>query len=299
MLKNVDLLIYDIQDIGCRSYTYITTLFYVMEAAAKHHIAVMVLDRPNPINGVIVDGPMLEESLRSMVGYINVPYCHGMTVGELAQFFNAEYKIGCDLEVVPMKGWLRSMNFAQTGLPWVPTSPHIPEPSTPLYYPVTGILGELGIVNIGVGYTLPFKVIGAPWIDAQKLAQALNQAHYPGVSFSPFYYRPFYGKYKGNDCEGVLINITNPSKYKPLSIQFLIIGTLKRLYPKEFAEKLQENKARKEMFCKVLGSSKGWDILDGKNHTSAALRSLHESARRAFLEKRKKYLISAYSGAKD
>ncbi|MBI3236525.1 MAG: DUF1343 domain-containing protein [Chlamydiales bacterium] len=127
MLKGIDLIVYDIQDIGCRSYTYTTTLFYVMEEAAKKGIPVVVLDRPNPINGLIVDGPMLEEKWRSFIGYINVPYCHGMTVGELARFFNEKYRIGCDLHVVWMKGWKRSMSYQDTGLHWVPTSPHIPE----------------------------------------------------------------------------------------------------------------------------------------------------------------------------
>lgn len=127
MLDGIDVLVYDIQDIGCRSYTYTTTLFYVMEEAAKRNIPVIVLDRPNPINGVIVDCPMLEEKWRSFIGYINVPYCHGMTIGELARFFNEKYEIGCKLKVVLMKGWKRSMSYKDTGLQWVPTSPHIPE----------------------------------------------------------------------------------------------------------------------------------------------------------------------------
>ena len=186
MLKGIDLLIYDIQDIGVRSYTYATTLFYVMEEAAKRKIPVMVLDRPNPINGLIVDGGMLEEKWRSFIGYVNVPYCHGMTIGELATFFNGEYKIGCNLKVIPMKGWKRTMTFKETGLAWVPTSPHIPEADTPLFYASTGILGELNMVNIGVGYTLPFKVVGAPWIDAEAFAEKLNSQHLRGVHFFPF-----------------------------------------------------------------------------------------------------------------
>ena len=171
MLKGIDLLIYDIQDIGIRSYTYATTLFYVMEEAAKRNIPVIVFDRPNPINGLIIDGGMLEEKWRSFLGYVNVPYCHGMTIGELATFFNEEYRIGCKLKVIPMKGWKRTMSFKETGLTWIPTSPHIPEADTPLFYASTGIIGELDMVNIGVGYTLPFKVVGAPWIDAEAFAR--------------------------------------------------------------------------------------------------------------------------------
>lgn len=295
MLKGIDVLIYDIQDIGSRSYTFITTLFYVMEEAAKYKIPVIVLDRPNPINGVTIDGPMLEEPLRSMVGYINIPYCHGMTVGELASFFNQEYKVGCALEVIPMRGWTRSMTYRQTGLPWIPTSPYIPESDTPLYYPITGVLGEISIVNIGIGYTLPFKLIGAPWINAVELAKALNSHHYPGVYFTPFFYRPFYGKFKNDNCEGVLITVSNPLKYKPLATQFLIIETLKRLYPVPFKNAVELSHGKQEMFAKVIGSRKVWEHLLNKKSFVAELRALHDEEKKAFYEKRKKYLISSYA----
>lgn len=295
MLKDINLLIYDIQDIGSRSYTFITTLFYVMEEAAKKKIPILVFDRPNPINGVTIDGPMLEEPLRSMVGYINVPYCHGMTVGELAQFFNKEYKIGCSLEVIPMRGWKRTMSYQQTGLPWIPTSPYIPESDTPLYYPITGALGEISLVNIGIGYTLPFKLIGAPWINAFELAKALNNARYPGVYFTPFFFRPFYGKFKGENCEGVLITVSNHLKYKPLTTQFLIVETLKRLYPDAFKGALELSRGKQEMFAKVIGSKKVWEILFNKKNFISELVNLHEVDKKAFYEKRKKYLIPSYS----
>ena len=132
MLRGVDVLIFDIQDIGSRSYTYLSTLLYTMEEASKAGVQVIVCDRPNPINGEVVDGPMLQDKFRSFIGYINVPYVHGMTIGELARYFNEEYQVGCKLTVIPMKGWKRSMTFEETGLPWVPTSPNIPEPTTPL-----------------------------------------------------------------------------------------------------------------------------------------------------------------------
>ncbi len=157
MLQGIDTIIYDIQDIGVRSYTYATTLFYIMETAAKKQIPVIVLDRPNPINGMIVDGCMLDEKWRSYIGYINVPYCHGMTVGELAKLFNVEYKIGCQLTVIPMRGWKRDMSYKDTGLDWIPTSPHIPEADTPLFYASTGLIGDIAKVSHGVGYTLPFS----------------------------------------------------------------------------------------------------------------------------------------------
>jgi len=295
MLKNVNLLVYDIQDIGSRSYTYIATLFYSMEEAAKLGIDVVVLDRPNPINGVVIDGPMLDDPLRSIVGYINVPYCHGMTIGELSLFFNAEYKIGCKLHVVKMKGWNRKMSFPDTGLPWIPTSPNIPEATTPLYYPMTGLIGELQIVNIGIGYTLPFKVIGAPWINAKKFTQKLNEQKFPGVYFEPFYYKPFYGRFKNEECEGALIIVKDPLTYKPVSTQYLMIGILKALYPDNFSAAINASKDRREMFTKVNGSPEIYKIITELTNIVWKLRSFQEKERADFKEHRKKYLIPDYS----
>lgn len=295
MLKGIDLLVYDIQDIGSRSYTYISTLFYVMEEAAERKIPLVVLDRPNPINGIVVDGPMLEERWRSIVGYINVPYCHGMTIAELAQFFNGEYKIGCELKIIPMKNWKRKMSFCDTGLLWMPTSPQIPEASTPLFYPMTGLLGELSLVSIGVGYTLPFKVVGAPWIDAKKFAAALNGQKFPGIHFEPFHFKPFYGKFAHEECNGVLIAITNRLCYKPVSTQYLIIGILKGLYPAKFNEAIISSRGRKEMFCKVTGTEGIYRIMKEENNIVWKLKGFHEKERTCFLALRQKYLIDSYS----
>ncbi len=295
MLKNVDLLIYDIQDIGSRAYTYVTTLFYVMEEAAKRNIPVVVLDRPNPINGFTIDGPMLKEEWRSFLGYINVPYCHGMTVGELAQFFNGEYKVGCKLTVVPMQGWVRRMGFHDTGLAWIPPSPNIPEANTALFYPSTGFFGELTLVNIGVGYTLPFKLVGAPWIDAEKFAAMLNKQKYPGVHFEPFHYRPFYGKFAQEDCHGVLIVITNPKVYLPVTTQYMMIGILKSLYPKEFKQALLAAANKREIFSKVNGTDEVYQIIKDTPHIVWPLRTLHQKEREEFKILRQKYLIPEYS----
>ncbi len=290
MLKNIDVLVYDIQCTGVRAYTYSTTLYYTMEEAAKLGIEVIVLDRPNPINGVIVDGPMLEEKWRSFIGYVNVPYCHGMTIGELAQFFNAEYNVGCKLKVIPMKGWERSMSYRDTGLAWIPPSPNVPEPDTPLYCPSTGILGELHMLNIGIGFTLPFKVVGAPWVNGADFAEKLNGQKLPGVRFQPFHFRPFWGLYKGIDCEGVLIQITDAKIYKPLSVQYLLLGMLKSLYPKEFTARLAE-KASRDLFCKANGTEAVFEILQNEKYPAWKLIELHKNEREAFLEKRKKYLL--------
>lgn len=295
MLKNVNLIIYDIQDIGSRAYTYATTLFYVMEEAAKRNIPVIVLDRPNPINGLTIDGPMLNEKWRSFLGYINVPYCHGMTIGELAQFFNGEYKVGCKLHVIPMKGWNRQMSFNDTGLAWIPTSPNIPEPSTALFYPTTGFIGELTIVNIGIGYTLPFKLIGAPWIQADKFAQTLNKQKLPGVHFEPFHYRPFYGKFAQEDCQGVLIVISQPEIFKPVTTQYTILGILKSLYPKEFKEGVAMAKGREEIFNKANGTDEVYKVMTEKTHIVWPLRMLHSREREEFKLNRQKYLIEDYA----
>jgi uncharacterized protein YbbC (DUF1343 family) len=295
MLKGIDILIFDIQDIGSRSYTYISTLFYAMEEAAKAKIPVIVADRPNPINGMVVDGPMLEPEWRSFLGYINVPYCHGMTVGELAKFFNEEYKIGCTLHVIPMKGWKRTMNFVDTGLPWIPTSPNIPEASTPLYYPMTGILGELRLVSIGIGYTLPFKLIGAPWIDAKKFAAQLNSQKLPGVVFFPFHFKPSYGRFAHEMCQGSLIVVTDPLIYKPVTTQYVIIGVLKSTYPKRFAEALQKSTQHKDLFCKVNGTETVFKLLHEKPYIIWELRELHRKEREDFMPIRKKYLLSNYN----
>lgn len=294
MLKNISLLVFDIQDLGSRSYTYISTLFLVMEEAAKAKIPFMVLDRPNPLGGLLVDGPMLEEKFRSFVGYINVPYCHGLTIGELAHFFNTEYAINCELIIVPMKGWRREMSFDDTDLMWIPTSPQIPDAITAFYYPTTGLLGELGLVNMGVGYTLPFKLIGAPWIDANQLAQNLNQHNLTGVYFYPFHYRPFFGRFAGLDCHGVLISIQNPQHFLPVTTQFVIFGTLKNLYPTEFKTALDESSNRIEMFNKVNGTAEVYRILKDEKFIIWKLRTLHQKEKSDYMIKRKSYLNPNY-----
>lgn len=292
MLQKIDVIVYDIQDIGCRSYTYTTTLFYVMEEAAKKGIPVIILDRPNPINGLIVDGPMLENNWRSYIGYVNVPYCHGMTIGELARFFNDKYQIGCKLKVVPMKGWKRSMSFADTGLTWVPTSPYIPESDTPLFYASTGILGELSLVSIGIGYTLPFKVIGAPWIKARQLADKLNEQKLPGVYFMPFHFRPFYGSYKGEDCQGVMIIVNDTKVYRPVSVQYMILGVLKNLYPKQVLAKINAlQQSKKNLFCKANGNDKMFALLREEKYVAWKLITYQKEERELFLKERSKYFL--------
>jgi len=292
MLQGVDVLVYDIQDVGCRPYTYTTTLFYVMEEAAKRKIPVIVLDRPNPLGGLLTDGPMLEEGVRSFIGYIDVPYCHGMTIGELARYFNEEYKIQCDLQVIPMKGWSRNMSFRDTGLFWIPTSPYIPEPETPLFYATTGLIGELGILNIGIGYTLPFKIVGAPWIHAEEFARKLNQQKLPGVRFVPFYFKPIYGLYKEEECQGVLIVVVDVSLVKPVRVQQFILGVVKSMYPQKIEEQLAAlPDLKKKLFCQAAGGGQMFSIFQTERYPAWKMVEHHRDKRELFLEKRKKHLL--------
>jgi uncharacterized protein YbbC (DUF1343 family) len=298
MLETIDVLVFDIQDIGARSYTFISTLFYCIEEAAKHHITMIVLDRPNPMGGHVVDGPLLHEGLRSFVGYVNVPYCHGMTVAELAHFFNKEYNVGCSLTVVPMQGYKRGTPFQETGLIWVPTSPQIPEADTPFFYSTTGVIGHMSIVSMGVGYTLPFKLIGAPWISAEALASHLNEQKLPGVFFQPYHFRPFFGKFKLENCQGVRIVISDSNQFLPMTTQYTILGVLKRLYPKQFEQAivaLESSKYKKDLFDKLNGDKELFSLLKEERYIIWKLRALCEQAREYFLPIRKKYLLPDYN----
>lgn len=289
MLKNIDVLVFDIQDIGIRSYTYTSTLFYCMEEAAKAKIDLLVFDRPNPMGGDSFDGPMLEKEFRSFIGYINVPYCHGMTAAELALLFNKEYKIGCKLTVYKMKGWERSMTFKDTNLLWVPTSPNIPESDSPFYCATTGILGELSLVSIGIGTSFPFKVVGAPWINAPKFAEILNKQDLPGVKFTPFY---FASKKKNQICHGVKIHITDTKRFKPIRTGNMILGLLKSLYPREISKKLGLLKGTNiSLFNKAIGSDKYLSILTNETFPAYKLIETAEKDHSAFEPTRKKYLL--------
>lgn len=235
MLKDVDVLVYDIQDIGCRSYTYISTMGLAMEAAADAKIPFVVLDRPNPLGGLKIEGNVAEEAFFSFIGQYAVPYVYGLTCGELANLLNGEKMLAgaarCSLSVVPMKGWKRSMTFEQTGLPWVPTSPHVPMETSPAHYVATGVLGELGVISEGVGYTIPFRTFAAPWIDPYRLADGMNSLKLPGVLFRPIIFKPFYGRWKDSTLYGVQVHITNPAAVDLLGLQFHFLEVHNRLYP--------------------------------------------------------------------
>lgn len=257
MLKDIDVLVYDIQDIGCRSFTYISTLGLAMEAAAENGKELIVLDRPNPLGGLKVEGNLVEDDCISFVSQFKIPYVYGLTCGELALMLNGERMLTdgaqCKLTVIKMKGWKRRMDYTATGLQWIPSSPHIPHPHTAYFYPVSGILGELGYMSIGVGYTIPFQMFAAPWAEADKLADALNALQVPGVIFRPIHLKPFYSVGKGEQLQGVQVHITDYAKAPLSPIQFLVMQEVARLWP-ERAVFDHADKGRFSMFDKVCGS---------------------------------------------
>ena len=257
ILKDVDVLVYDIQDNGCRSFTFISTMGLAMDACAELGKEFMVLDRPNPVGGNKVEGNLVEDSCYSFVSQFPIPYLYGLTPGELALYLNGENilqsKKKVNLSVVPMEGWTRDMDFRETGMPWVLPSPHIPNPEASLYYPMTGILGELYCMHIGVGYTLPFKLVCAEWIDAQDFTDAMNNLNLPGLKFRPIHVKPFYSDLKGKNIQGVEIYVTDKT-VAPLSLtNFYIMQELARLYPDKLAFEIGD-KSRYNMFDKVVGS---------------------------------------------
>jgi uncharacterized protein YbbC (DUF1343 family)/CubicO group peptidase (beta-lactamase class C family) len=233
MLEGIDTLVYDIQDVGVRFYTYETTMAYAMEEAAKRKIKMVVLDRVNPIEGFRVEGPTIDKSLLSFVAYFPMPVRHGMTIGELARLFNAENKIGADLTVVELKGWRRDQWFDETGIPWVSPSPNMRNMNEATLYP--GIcLVEGTNVSVGRGTDTPFEHVGAPWIDGQKLAAALNARRLPGVSFYPTSFTPTASRFKGEACSGVFMLVTDREALRPVRIGVEIAAALYRQHGSAF-----------------------------------------------------------------
>lgn len=261
MLDGLDAIIYDIQDIGCRSFTYISTMGKVMEAAAELGIEVIILDRPNPLGGEKIEGPLVEDGFYSFVSQFRIPYIYGLTCGELATMLNEDGMIKdkegnalkCHLTVVKMEGWRRDMLFEQTGLPWVLPSPHIPQPVSASFYPATGIVGDLGVYSIGVGYTLPFQIIAVEGIDADKLCDKMNGLALAGVKFRPINIKPFYSVGQGTNMQGVQIYITDVKAAALTDIQFHVMEAVAEMYPDKAAFKLASEK-RYRSFDIVTGS---------------------------------------------
>ncbi len=290
MLAGLDTLVFDVQDIGSRSYTYISTLAVAMEAAAEAGRRLVVLDRPNPLGGERIEGRPLDLKYQSFVGHLPIPYVHGLTVGELAEMTNGEGWLPegrrCELTVVKMEGWRRSMLWADTGLHWVPTSPHLPRADTALFYAATGIMGELHVLSEGVGYPLPFELAGMPGLDPVALAAELNGRDLPGVFFRPAYFQPYYSRFAKETCGGVHIVLTDARRAELTPIQFHVMDAVRKLRPETefFGHK------RDGMFDKVCGT-------DGVRTRLAEGRPIEEvlafwrEGVDAFRQAREKYLL--------
>jgi uncharacterized protein YbbC (DUF1343 family) len=224
MLANVDALVFDMQDVGVRFYTYLSTLFYVLRGTGKAGKPVFVLDRPNPITGRIIEGGPIAPGFESFVGIVNIPMRHGMTLGELARYINIEYTLNADLRVIKMNGWQREVWFDETALPWVPTSPAMPHLSTATLYPGMCLLEGTNL-SLGRGTTLPFEVCGAPWLNGYALAEALNGLQLQGVRFRVTVFTPSASNHAGSECQGVQVHITDRNSLRPVEMALHLIAT--------------------------------------------------------------------------
>ncbi len=252
MLKNLDILIYDIQDTGCRSYTFVSSLGLAMEGCAECGKSFMVLDRPNPLGGLRVEGNRLDPKYKSFVSQWNIPYVHGMTSGEMARMINGENWISkkCRLTVIKMRHWKREYTWLDLNRAWVPTSPNIPKAKTPLHYVSTGLAGEAGGVNIGIRTDHPFETIAAAWIDADKLAKQMNAYKLPGVTFAPYHYT--IGK---NNYHGVIVQFTKPATAPLMSINFYALEAIKKVHGRDLYQESVKRGKTWNLFDKLCGGT--------------------------------------------
>jgi len=292
-LQGLDALVFDIQDVGSRYYTYVYTMALAMKAAAKAKVPFYVLDRPNPIDGVSIEGNLVGEAFRSFVGLYALPNRHGMTAGELARMFNAEEGFGCELTVVPCEGWQRAQHWDETGLPFIPPSPNMPTADTALVYPGM-CLGEGTNVSEGRGTCRPFEQFGAPWVDSQALVQGLEAAGLPGVRFRPVGFTPTFDKFKGESCNGAFIHVTDRATFQPLRTGVAIFYALRMLWPQHFAWRADayefvEDVPAFDLLCGTdqvrRGMEEGWPL--------ARLTEGFEAQAQAFLRRRAPFLLYA------
>ncbi len=286
MLQDIDILIFDIQDIGARFYTYIYTMSLAMEAAAENGKRFVVLDRPNPINGFCVEGNLLESALSSFVGLYPIPVRHGMTAGELAKMFNdqgwLEGGIKADLVIIPMKGWRRRMWYDQTGLSFIKTSPNMPDIETAAIYPGLCLLEGTNISE-GRGTKMPFRQFGAPWIDSKHLAVRLSKLNLPGMHFEPVFFKPTSSKYQGQICKGVRIIISERDRLEPYFSGVRIVNEIYQMYPQDFQWKVKH-------FDRLCGTTKIREAITNRSSLNS-LRNKWQAELESFHKIRKKYLI--------
>ena len=291
MLSDLDVLVFDLQDVGTRIYTFIYTMSYCMEACAEYGKRMIILDRPNPINGRQVEGNLLEPEFKSFVGRYPLPMRHGMTVGELARFFNAEFKIECDLSVVPMEGWKRADWFDQTGLPWVQPSPNIPTLDSAVVYPGM-VLVEGTRLSEGRGTTRPFELVGAPYIRPRDLAGRLNSQDLPGVQFRGAYFEPTSQKWSGQTCGGVQIHVQDRQVFEPYLTGIAVLSAIQALYPESF--KWREPPYEYEDDKRPIEILSGSDKIPAQIESGispAEIRSGWQSDVARFLRQREPYLL--------
>jgi uncharacterized protein YbbC (DUF1343 family) len=284
MVEGIDVLVFDIQDVGTRVYTYVATMAYAMQAAAEAGVDFVVLDRPNPVNGVVLEGPVLEyPAFSSFIGLYPVPERHGMTVGELARLFNDKFLTRkAALTVVPMEGWTREMWYDETGLPWVIPSPNMPTLDTAAVYP--GLVAIEGTnLSEGRGTTRPFELFGAPWIDAYALTARLNALDLPGVRFREAWFTPSFSKFVGERCGGCQVHVTDRAAFRPFATMLHVVKTVREAYPSEFA-------FHADYFDKVMGNATVRQALEAGADVASVLESL-EPGLRAFEQLRRPYLL--------
>ena len=282
MLSKVDVLVFDIQDIGARFYTYIYTMANAMEACAEAGKEFMVLDRPNPLGGHKVAGPVLELAYASFVGKYPITVTHGLTVGELAELFNEQFFIGCKLTVVPMKNWQRGQWFDETGLKWVNPSPNIRSLAAATVYPGLCFLEGTNISE-GRGTETPFEIFGAPFINSDRLVKELNALKLPGCRFEAAKFTPTTSKWEGKVCQGAMIIVTNREQFLPVETGLYIINTLYTLYPRDFAW-------NESHFDRLLGSNKPREVITNKKSLGELFASW-QARQEWFLESRENYLL--------
>ena len=281
MIRNIDYLIFDILDIGTRFYTYIGTMKYCMEVANENNIGFFVLDRPNPINGIDISGPMLKKiNVFGLAGVHNLPIRHGMTPGELALLFKADEKMQLNLNIIKMEGWKREMWLDETELPWLNPSPNIRNMNQASLYPGLGLFERLNVANKR-GLPSPFEMIGAPWINAYDFVNSLNKYNLPGVNFTPIKFFPEEHKYSNELCEGIYITITDREKLEPVKLGFIIIITLYKMYPQEFdIDKLRHITRSKALIDLIKNDSSITELIDSWQNNLDM-----------FIKKRSKYLF--------
>nr|WP_274653218.1 DUF1343 domain-containing protein [Paenibacillus humicola] len=294
MLENIDAVVVDLQDVGVRFYTYLTTLVYVMEACAAQGVEVIVLDRPNPLGGNRIEGGFLKEGFQSMVGAWRMPAVTGMTIGEIARLVAGEMSTLCRLQVVPLAGWNRSMEYGETGLPWMMPSPNIPSMDTVRVYPGT-CLFEGTNVSEGRGTTRPFEIIGAPWIDGPELCGRMNGLGLPGVHFHPVTFTPTFKKYPGELCRGLMIFVTDQKVYKSAETGLRLLHGIASLYPERFEWKFENGDGLP--FIDILsGSDRVRQSLTEPGGIDAILTEWQRDAE-SWRELRKPYLLYGADGA--